>query len=71
MPGDSYFLGDMLTNPFLGVEMAHFRDDYEPDDDAGLHGKRESNFTTLTINDIMDEQMSQINRIAELFEVRV
>ena len=32
--------------------------------------RKESNFTVLTINEIMDEQMSQISRVAELFEVR-
>ena len=45
------------------------RDDYEPEDDTVGAGRKESNFTVLTINEIMDEQMSQISRVAELFEV--
>jgi ariadne-1 len=44
-------------------------DDYEPEDDTVGAGRKESNFTVLTINEIMDEQMSQISRVAELFEV--
>lgn len=46
------------------------RDPYEPDDEPLPPSRKESNFTVLTINEIMDEQMSQISRIAELFEVR-
>lgn len=45
-------------------------DDYGAEDDTVSHNRKESNYTVLTINDIMDEQMSQINRIAEVFEVR-
>jgi hypothetical protein len=50
--------------------LANNSDDYEPEDDGVGTGRKETNFTVLTINEIMDEQMSQINRIAELFEVR-
>lgn len=46
------------------------RDAFEPEDDLVVTGRKESNFTVLTINEIMEEQMSQINRVAELFEVR-
>lgn len=46
------------------------RDAYEPDDEPLPPSRKESNFTVLTINEIMDEQMNQINRISELFEVR-
>lgn len=46
-------------------------DNYDQDDDPITTGKKESNYTVLTINEIIEEQKSQINRVAELFEVRL